>query len=539
MRFRRLLMATLGGLALAAGLVGSAMAASRAPLERYRPTYHFTPQRNWMNDPNGLVHYRGTYHLFFQHNPFGTLWGNMSWGHATSKDLVNWSEKPVAIPQTLNGSGKPIEDIFSGSVVVDRDNTSGFGTRRDPPLVAIYTSSYTPFHPEYPGLQAQSLAYSTDRGRTWKKYGGNPVLNRDSASFRDPKVFWYDGPAGRYWVMTAVEAAENEVVLYKSRNLKDWRYLSEFGPANAAGGLWECPDLFPVRVEGTGRRKWVMIVNVNPGGVAGGSGGQYFVGHFDGKEFTSSTTVTGGEPTGGPGEASPFRYSWLDWGRDYYATVTFSGLPRGKAVTIGWMNNWDYALFVPTSTWRGSMSLPRRLKLIKGRTGPRLVQRPVGQLASLRRQATLSVRRPMPIAGRRSLPVRADAARIDATLDAGRADRFGLSVFGNRDAETVIGYDTATRRLFVDRTRSGDVDFNPKFASVEAAPMRLADGRIKLTVFLDRASVEVFARGGRKTITDQVFPPEGADRLGVWAEDGSARLEKLTVTPMRPMTARR
>ncbi len=203
------------------------------------------------------------------------------------------------------------------------------------------------------------------------------------------------------------------------------------------------------------------------------------------------------------------------------------------------MNNWDYALFVPTSTWRGSMSLPRRLKLIKGRTGPRLVQRPVGQLASLRRQATLSVRRPMPIAGRRSLPVRADAARIDATLDAGRADRFGLSVFGNRDAETVIGYDTATRRLFVDRTRSGDVDFNPKFASVEAAPMRLADGRIKLTVFLDRASVEVFARGGRKTITDQAFPPEGADRLGVWAEDGSARLEKLTVTPMRPMTARR
>jgi len=539
MRFLRLLMAMFGGLTLTAGLVDSAMAASRVPLERYRPTYHFTPQQNWMNDPNGLVHYRGTYHLFFQHNPYGTLWGNMSWGHATSKDLVNWNEKPVAIPQTLNESGNPVEDIFSGSVVVDRNNTSGFGTRKNPPMVAIYTSNFTPFHPRYPGLQAQSLAYSTDRGRTWKKYEGNPVLDRNSANFRDPKVFAYDGPRGKYWVMAAVEATEHKVVLYRSRNLKDWKYLSEFGPANATGGLWECPDLFPVRVEGTGKWKWVMIVNVNPGGVAGGSAGQYFVGDFDGRKFTSSTTVTRGEQTGEADEAALFRYDWLDWGRDYYATVSFSGLPRGKVVTIGWMNNWDYALSVPTSTWRGSMSLPRRLRLIRTRRGPRLAQRPVGQLASLRRPATLNIRRPMPIAGRRLLGVRADAVRIDATLAAGRADRFGLSVFGGRDAETVIGYDTTTGRLFVDRTRSGDVDFNPKFASVEAAPVRLADGRIKLTVFLDRASVEVFAKGGRKTITDQVFPPEGADRLGVWAEGGSAKLARLTVTPMRPMTSRR
>lgn len=539
MRFHRPLVALCGGLALAAGLADSAIAASRAPLEQYRPTYHFTPARNWMNDPNGLVHYRGTYHLFFQHNPFGTLWGNMSWGHATSKDLVNWNEKPVAIAQTLNGSGQSVEDIFSGSVVVDHDNTSGFGTRRNPPLVAIYTSSYTPSHPEYAGLQAQSLAYSTDRGRTWEKYEGNPVLNRDSPSFRDPKVFAYDGPAGRYWVMVAVEATENEVVLYRSRNLKDWKYLSEFGPADAAGGLWECPDLFPLRVEGTGRRRWVMIVSVNPGGVSGGSAVQYLIGDFDGREFTPDTSLTEGGLPGEAGEASLFRYGWLDWGRDYYATVTFSGLPRGKAVTIGWMNNWGYALSVPTSTWRGSMALPRRLQLIRGRNGPRLVQRPVGQLASLRRPATLDVRRPMPIVGRRWLPVRGDAVRIDATLAAGRAERFGLSVLGNRDAETVIGYDAPTRRLFVDRTRSGDVDFNPNFASVEAAPVRSANGRIRLRIFLDRASVEVFAQGGRKTITDQVFPPDGADRLGLWAEGGRARAEELTVTPLRPMTSRR
>ncbi len=534
-------MALFGGLALAAGAVGSAMAA-QAPLERYRPAYHFTPQRNWMNDPNGLVRYRGTYHLFFQHNPYGTVWGNMSWGHATSKDLVNWNEGPVAIPQTLNESRLPVEDIFSGSVVVDRNNTSGFGTRKNPPMVAIYTSNYTPSHPGYPGypgLQAQSLAYSTDRGRTWSKYEGNPVLSRNSANFRDPKVFAYDGPAGRYWVMTAVEAKEHKVVLYRSSNLKDWSYLSEFGPGNATGGVWECPDLFPVKVEGTRKLKWVLIVNVNPGGVAGGSAGQYFVGNFDGRKFTSKTTASRGERTVAAEEAAPSRYGWLDWGRDYYATVTFAGLPRGKAVTIGWMNNWDYALIVPTSTWRGSMSLPRRLKLIKTRRAPRLVQRPVGQLASLRRRATLKVRRPMPIAGRRSLPVRGDSVRIDATLAAGKADRFGLSVFGNRDAETVIGYDTAAGELFVDRTRSGDVDFSPKFASVEAAPVRLADGKIRLTVFLDRASVEVFAQRGRRTITDQVFPPEDADRLGVWAENGSARLKRLTVTPIRPMTARR
>lgn len=542
MRLPRTLVALIGAVVVSAGLIDSAMAASRTPLERYRPTYHFTPQQNWMNDPNGLVYYRGTYHLFFQHNPFGTLWGNMSWGHATSKDLVNWSEKPVAIPQTLDQSGKPVEDVFSGSVVVDRNNASGFGTRKNPPMVAIYTSNYTPLYPGYPGfpgLQAQSLAYSTDRGRTWKKYAGNPVLDRSSANFRDPKVFEYEGPAGKYWVMAAVEAAQHKVVLYKSENLKDWSYLSEFGLANAAGGLWECPDLFPVKIEGTDRWKWVMIVNVNPGGVAGGSGGQYFIGDFDGRKFTPDTMVPRSGQTAEAGRAASLRRGWLDWGRDYYATVSFSGLPRGKAVTIGWMNNWDYALSVPTATWRGSMSLPRRLRLTATHGGPRLVQEPVGQLESLGRPAALSVRRPKRIAGRRMLPVHGETVRIDATFAPGKADRFGLSVLANRDAETVIGYDTATGELFVDRIRSGDVSFSPKFASVETAPVRLANGRIKLTVFLDRASVEVFAQHGRKTITDQVFPPEGADRIAVWAKGGSAKLVRLSVVPMRPMASRR
>jgi fructan beta-fructosidase len=281
----------LAGLGLAAALAGTvpASAAITAAVtvggEQYRPAIHYTPQQNWMNDPNGMVFHKGVYHLYYQHNPSGNTWGNMSWGHATSTDLTHWKEQPLAIPTDDQ------QDIFSGSVVVDKDNTSGFGTVENPPLVAVFTSAYKDASP-LKGLQAQSLAYSLDDGQTWTKYAANPVLNRNSANFRDPKVFWYDAPGGGgYWVMAAVEATEHKVLLYKSANLRDWSLLSEFGPANATGGLWECPDLFPLAVDGDPANvKWVMVVNVNPGGVAGGSAGQYFVGDFDGTTFTSQTT---------------------------------------------------------------------------------------------------------------------------------------------------------------------------------------------------------------------------------------------------------
>ncbi|HEY5820853.1 MAG TPA: glycoside hydrolase family 32 protein, partial [Propionibacteriaceae bacterium] len=274
-------------------------AAPVPPRQPYRPALHFTPQQGWMNDPNGLVYAKGVYHLFFQHNPFGTAWGNMSWGHATSPDLMTWTEQPIAIPQTRTSDGVSTEDIFSGSVVVDQNNSSGFGTLEDPPMVAIYTSAYTPAHPRYPGVQAQSLAYSRDDGQTWTKYSGNPVLSRNTDNFRDPKVFWYDGPGGSYWVMAAVVATEHQVVLYRSSDLKNWTYMSDFGPANAVGGQWECPDLFPLAVNGDPTNlKWVLVVNLNPGAVAGGSGGQYFVGDFDGVTFTSQTTATDQLPEG-------------------------------------------------------------------------------------------------------------------------------------------------------------------------------------------------------------------------------------------------
>ncbi|HCX83805.1 MAG TPA: glycosyl hydrolase family 32 [Micrococcales bacterium] len=290
--------AAVAGVSLLAGVLAAVSPAQAEPPapgeEAYRPLVHFSPEQNWMNDPNGLVYADGVYHLYFQHNPSGTTWGNMSWGHATSTDLLTWTEQPLAIPQTLDDQGRAIESIFSGSVVVDEDNTSGFGDGTTAPLVAIYTSAYEPAHPTHAGIQAQSLAYSLDGGYTWEKYAGNPVLDRGSANFRDPKVFRYDGPAGEYWVMVAVEATEHRVVLYRSDDLRTWDYLSDFGPANSTGGIWECPDLFELPVDGDpADTRWVLVVNLNPGAVGGGSGGQYFVGDFDGTTFTSETTRTG------------------------------------------------------------------------------------------------------------------------------------------------------------------------------------------------------------------------------------------------------
>jgi sucrose-6-phosphate hydrolase SacC (GH32 family) len=282
-------------------------AATATTADTFRPALHYAARNTWLNDPNGLIFHGGVYHLYYQNNPLDNVWGNMSWGHATSPDLVTWTEHPVAIACDAE------EDIFSGSIVFDRDNTSGFGTDSAPPLVAIYTSAFKPGS-THAGLQAQSLAYSRDGGYTWTKHTANPVLSRGSAEFRDPKVIRYDGGAGSYWVMVAVEATDFQVVLYRSADLLSWEPLSTFGPANATGGVWECPDLFPLPVDGDpGNLKWVLTVNLNPGGPNNGSAGQYFVGDFDGTTFTSETTVTEGlQDPDKLGE-----YQWLDWGRDY------------------------------------------------------------------------------------------------------------------------------------------------------------------------------------------------------------------------------
>ncbi|MGP3921001.1 GH32 C-terminal domain-containing protein [Nonomuraea sp. 10N515B] len=830
----RLLAAVATVCALAAAPLAPQAAAADTPpyTETYRPQFHFTPEKNWMNDPNGLVYYKGEYHLFYQHNPNGNSWGDISWGHAVSTDLVHWKELPLAL------SHDDEEMVFSGSAVVDWNNTTGFGTAKNPPMVAIYTSAY-----KNGGKQAQSLAYSTDRGRTWTKYQGNPVIDIGSTNFRDPKVQWY-APT-KSWLMTVSLSAEHKVRFYSSKNLKDWELLSEFGPAGATGGVWECPDLFPLAVDGDKNTiKWVLVVNINPGGIAGGSGAQYFIGDFDGKKFTAEDkgtytpptgtvmqdfegadfgtwtttgaafgqgpatgavdgqgTVTGfdgkglansfhggdgttgtltspeftvespyvnfkigggrhpheagtvlegpppegtvladfeggtygnwtktgdafgsapatgtlpgqgqvsgylgnglvnsflngdsttgtltspeftidkkhinflvggghhptdsGNPTavqllvdgqvvrsatgkdaealnwvswdvadlagkkaqikivddntGGWGhiladhivlsdtQAQPIsqetsvnlivdgkvvrsatgsnsetldwasfdlrpylgkkariqildmntagwghiladqftaadkpalsvvqRADWADYGKDYYAAVSWENVPGGKRYMIGWMNNWDYGLSVPTSPWRSAQSITREMALrtVDGRI--RLTSKPVSGLEPLRdkRPATASdvtiKSTSKPLIGR---AVQGKALDIEATFSLKDAERFGLKVrTGANGEETVIGYDTTTQELYVDRTRSGAVNFNSTFPGVQTAPLTAENGKVKLRILVDWSSVEVFGGSGEAVITDQIFPDPSSTGVDVFAEGGTATLDHM------------
>jgi len=819
--------------------LGVAPAAADTP--EHRPAYHFSPAKNWMNDPNGLVYSKGVYHLFFQHNPLGDVWGNMSWGHATSKDLVHWQQQPVAIPFDAN------EGVFSGSVVVDTTNSSGFGTTKNPPMVAMYTSAYTAASGR-DGIQAQSLAYSTDDGRTWTKYSGNPVVDLNSREFRDPKVFWY-APA-KEWRMVSVIATEHKVLIWRSTNLKAWTRLSEFGPRNATGGVWECPDLFPLAVDGNPRKvKWVMLVSLNPGGIAGGSGTQYFVGDFDGTTFradgpatyqppagtllqgfesgyggwTATGTAFGSQPatgslpgqqdvtgyvgdrlansfidfdaaqgeltspsftldrrylnflvgggnhpavpgatqgdpggvgftdfetldptthlpsgwsatgdfvgygatastlpnhqgdnaldtcvvpdrcdsavgtfvspdftvtrdylnllvaggshplgTSGPtvvelvsdgrvvgsvtgnssgeldwrhidarsvlgktarivvrdehsggdwghlmvddirfsdnaagprdtqttvnlvvdgevvrsstgsdsealdwaswdlsdlqGKAARIRIvdhnsggwghvladqftlasaparngteraSWVDYGRDNYAGVSFNGLPDSQRTVLSWMNNWQYAGDVPTSPWRGQMTMPRTLSLVSSHDGLQLRQAPVaGVRKVLVHGGTQRAKaRPVP-SGERPTRLTATVARVEVRVALGAACEAGLVI--RRSADGSVGTRIGVRRdgtLVVDRTRSGNVTFNPLFPSVEEAPVRVRDGEVRFTAYLDRSSVEVLGENGKVSVTDLIFPPASAKGVATYAVGGKAKAIDIKVTPIRP-----
>ena len=495
-----------------------------------RPVLHYTAKNTWLNDPNGLVFSEGTYHLFYQNNPHGNVWGNMSWGHATSRNLVSWAEHPVAIAADAD------EDVFSGSIVIDTANTSGLGTADAPPWVAVYTSAYKEGSPRA-GTQAQSLAYSADQGMTWTKFAGNPVLSRSTANFRDPKVFWYDGDRGGYWVMVAVEAHDHTVLLYRSGNLRDWEYLSEFGPAHATGGEWECPDLFALPVAGApGTVKWVLTVNINPGAVAGGSGGQYFIGEFDGVRF-SADHLLAAEPAPGASAPSLRDYQWLDWGRDYYAAVSFSNAPDNRRIMIGWMSNWDYANQTPTGPWRSAMSLARELSLAMVDGRPQLIQKPVLPDLAESRGRAFELARAVTVEDS-SHPVHSsssgEALIIRAEFLAGTARRFGLDIretgpAGEVTGQTTLRYNAAGGELAVDRTGSGNAGFHPLFSSVESCPVTLRDGVLALEIVLDHCSVEVFAQHGESTITDLVFPAPGGRTVCLVADGGDVTLSKLSV----------
>lgn len=485
--------------------------------EPHRPQLHFTPPSMWMNDPNGLVYYEGEYHLFYQHYPEKAVWGPMHWGHAISRDLVHWEHLPIALSPDALGY------IFSGSAVVDWDNTSGFGSGKEPPLVAIFTyhdplrrARKTNDH------ETQGIAYSNDRGRTWTKYDGNPVLKNlaGERDFRDPNVFWHE-PTGR-WVM--VLSVFDRVELWGSPDLKAWSRLSAFGEGvGAHGGTWECPDLFPLRVEGRGETKWVLIQNLNPGGPQHGSGTQYFVGDFDGKTFTLDRRfeqTLRSEPA-----------VWLDWGTDNYAGVTWSDIPAsdGRRIFIGWMSNWDYGQQVPTAPWRSAMTVPRTLRLVETDAGYRLLTEPVAEVEALRREsASLAGRR---VAGEVDIgaglgfsPSLSDI-ELEFDLDRSDASAFGMILANAVGEQYRIGYD-AGRNVFVsDRARAGDSGFSEEFAAqVHEAPRQSSAARLRMRLLFDVASVELFADGGATVLTEIFFPSSRFESISLYAEGGEADL---------------
>ena len=486
-------------LAAAAAALTLVAAQQRSYDEPLRPQFHFTPARHFMNDPNGLVFYKGEYHLFYQHNPLGERWGHMSWGHAVSPDLLHWQHLPVALHEADGVM------IFSGSVVVDWRNTSGFCTAEADDrscLVAVYTG-----HGD--GKQTQNLAYSNDRGRTWTKYAKNPVLDLGLKDFRDPKAFWHEPT--RRWIMVAVLPDQHEVRFFASADLKAWTPLGEFGPAGATGGVWECPDLFELPIEGEpGRTRWVLDVDINPGGIAGGSGGQYFIGTFDGTRFVADE----------PAE----RTRWVDYGADFYASLSFSDIPAadGRRIWMGWTSNWLYTNDEPSVTWRGAQSIPRALTLRRGRDGLRLVQTPVAEIERLRVAPAPTV-----ITGAAVLP---GSAEIQLDLKPGAWTEAGVRLSNDAGEEVIVGVAREPLEVFVDRRRSRRTPFHAAYPGRHAGPLAWRDGGLTLRVLFDRSVIEVFAGDGETVITDRVFPTQPFDRLELLPSAGaqpSARMWTL------------
>lgn len=507
----------------ATGTAVGISAPSPSESDPWRPAAHLTASENWINDPNGLVYENGTYHAFYQHNPHGNFWGDMSWGHSTSTDMVHWTQQPVAM------EGSASEEIFSGAIVPDTRNASGLGTTANPPLVALYTSSYGDGGALPKGSQAQSVAYSLDHGKSWTKYKSNPVLSLQPASnnFRDPKITWYE--PGKYWVMTTVVADAQVVKLFKSTDLLHWNFLSDFTGVGAQGGLWEVPELLQMDVDGgNGLKKWVMILSINPGGIAGGSGMQYFVGEFNGTRFTAEHAAKPGDPLTDS--------QWLDHGADFYAANTITSAPGGKPVLLGWMGNWDYAQSVPSTPWRGSMAIPRQLSLVA--TGNRFeLHSTIASAAAdvLTDAETSEVHGKNLTVTDSTDSLGSDFGSrtqlIDAEMDVAGSVEAGLVLRASADGKAGlrISYNRATQTLRVDRSAAGTSNFSPKFSPYHQASVPTKDGKVHLRVLLDSSSVEVFTQDGSVVISDIFFPQWGNTGAAAFSAGGTASF-KLSST---------
>ena len=429
--------------------------------EQYRPVYHHTPAYGWMNDPNGMFYKDGVWHLYYQFNPYGSQWENMTWGHSTSTDLMHWKFEGKAVEPDAWGT------IFSGSAVVDHNNTAGFGNGS---VVAMYTSAGE--------NQTQSLAYSTDNGKTFTKYAGNPVITSNTPDFRDPHMFWNEDI--KKWNMILAEGQHMNI--YSSADLKEWTLESQFGAEYGNhSGVWECPDLMKMRVRGTDKYKWMLICNINPGGPSGGSATQYFVGDFDGKKFTCDT--------------KPEVTKWMDYGKDHYATVTFDNAPDGRHVALAWMSNWQYANQVPTKQYRSGNSIPRDLDLYEYDGDIYCGVTPSPEMTAARpKKATKSL---------------SEACEMVVSLK-GNAT---LTLSNANGEKVVMTYDEKNRSFSMDRTNSGLKDFSEDFAAITSAPVH---GKIsKLRIFIDKSSIEVFDAEGRMAMTNLVFPTKPYNKVTV------------------------
>lgn len=469
--------------------------------EKFRPAYHHTPAYGWMNDPNGMFYKDGVYHLYFQHNPYGSTWGNMNWGHSYSTDLVHWTYAGDAITPDAWGT------VFSGSAVVDKDNSAGFGRNA---IVAFYTSAKpTPWG----DAQMQSIAYSTDDGKTFEKYPGNPVITSTEKDFRDPHVFRHEA-TGR-WIM--ILAAGQEMRIYSSANLKDWTYESSFGKEYGShAGVWECPDLFELPVEGTSEKKWVLVCNINPGGPFGGSATQYFTGTFDGHKFTCDT--------------KPEVTKWMDYGKDHYAAVSFDNAPDGRRVMIAWMSNWQYANQVPTVQFRSANAIARDVYLFRDKGVDYVGSRPVAEMTALRGDAVVSKKATLgELSVKKMFKTPSGAYEIDLAMAPQDGATVKLMLSNQKGEYVTVVYDGNMGTLSFDRRQGGDNKFSELFPAVTTAPVH---GKLtSLRVFVDKSSVEVFGNDGRAVMTNLVFPSEPYNSLTLGSDKKTA-VSSLKVYPL-------